>query len=295
MLMKILGKFTVVFLTLTLCITTVACGSDVKQTTSQTSRNNQTTRVSQTRISDGQYPVQQASYNDEDGEYTLFLLNSPTPTYTTDKLQMARLMDEQIKQGEKTYLKVDSGQPVLYLTEDFKIEYVHNVTENRTNPQTGQQETVIVRRESNFWTPFAGALAGQALGSLLFRPQYYVPPVYQSGTILSGYGGYGNSYNAAVDSYRQRYNNPPAAVINRTVFRKTGSLRRSTSNTNVRTPTKQKAGSRSTGSGFGSSKLKNTGKSSSVKRRNSNSNFGSNHRSNTRRPTRSFGSRRGRR
>ena len=124
MLMKILRKFTVVFLTLTLCVTTVACGSDVKQTTSQTSRNNQTTRVSQTRIGDGQYPVQQASYNDGDGEYTLFLLNSPTPTYTTDKLQMARLTDEQIKQGEKTYLKVDSGQPVLYLTEDFKIEEV---------------------------------------------------------------------------------------------------------------------------------------------------------------------------
>ncbi len=291
MLMKILRKFTVVFLTLTLCITTVACGSDVKQTTSQTSRNNQTTRVSQTRISDGQYPVQQASYNDGDGEYTLFLLNSPTPTYTTDKLQMARLTDEQIKQGEKTYLKVDSGQPVLYLTEDFKIEYVHNVTENRTNPQTGQQETVIVRRESNFWTPFAGALAGQALGSLLFRPQYYVPPVYQSGSILSGYGGYGNSYNVAVDRYRQRYNQPPAAVRNRTVFRKTGSLRRSTSTTNVRTRTKQKAGSRSTGSGFGSSKLKNTGKSSSVRRRNSNSSFGSNRRPTTRRPSRSFGSR----
>ncbi len=290
MMMKILRKFTVVLLTLSLCVTTVACGGNVSQTTSRTSSNNQTTEVTKTRISDGQYPVQQASYNDGNGAYTLFLLNSPKPTYTTDKLQMARLTDEQIKKGDKTYLKVDSGEPVLYLTEDFKIEYVHNVTETKTNPQTGQQETVIVRRESNFWAPFAGALAGQALGSLLFRPQYYVPPVYQPGGVLTGYGGYGRSYNVAVDRYRQRYNESPAAVRNRTTFRKTGSIRRSSpTNSNVRT--RQQTGSRSTGSGFGSSKLKNSGKSRSV-RRNSNTGFGSNRRSTTRRRSTGFGSRR---
>ena len=290
MLMKILRKFTVVLLTLSLCVTTVGCGGNVNQTTSQTSRNTQTTKVS--KISDGQYPVQQASYNDGDGEYTLFLLNSPKPTYTTDKLQMARLTDEQIKKGDKTYLKVDAGQPVLYLTEDFKIEYVHNVTQTQTNPQTGQRETVVVRQGSSFWAPFAGALAGQALGSLLFRPQYYVPPAYQPGGVLTGYGGYGRSYDVAVDRYRQRYNEPPAAVRNRTTFRKTGSIRRSSpTNSNVRT--RQKAGTRSTGSGFGSSTLKNSGKSRSV-RRNSNTGFGSNRRSTTRRST-GFGSRRRRR
>ncbi|MDJ0616002.1 MAG: hypothetical protein QNJ63_04490 [Calothrix sp. MO_192.B10] len=284
MLMTILRKFTVLFLTLSLCVTTVACGSNVNQTTSQTSRNNQTTKVS--RISDGQYPVQQASYNDGDGTYTLFLLNSPTPTYTTEKLQMARLTDEQIKQGDKTYLKVENGQPALYLTEDFKIEYVHNVTETKTNPQTGQQETVIVRRESNFWAPFAGALAGQVVGNLLFRPQYYVPPAYQPGSVLTGYGGYGRSYDVAVDRYRQRYNEPPASVRNRTAFRRTGSIRRSSPNTSR---TRQKAGTRSTGSGFGSSKLRSSGKSRSVRRR-SNTGFGSSRRS-IRRPT-GFGGRR---
>jgi len=287
MLMKILRKFTIVLLTLSLCVTTVGCGGNASQTTNQVSKNNQTTKVS--KISDGQYPVQQASYNDSDGEYTLFLLNSPTPTYTTDKLQMARLTDEQVQKGDKTYLKVDGGQPVLYLTEDFKIEYVHNVTETQTNPQTGQRETVIVQQRSSFWAPFAGALAGQALGSLLFRPQYYVPPAYQPGGIMNGYGGYGRSYDMAVDSYRQRYNEPPASVRNRTAFRKTGSIRRSSpTNSNVRT--RQRAGTRSTGSGFGSSQLKNSGRSSSV-RRNSNTGFGSSRRSNTRRST-GFGSRR---
>lgn len=287
MMMTILRKFTVLFLTLSLCVTTVACGGNVNQTTSQTSRNNQTTKVS--RISDGQYPVQQASYNDGDGKYTLFLLNSPTPTYTTEKLQMARLTDEQIKQGEKTYLKVENGQPALYLTEDFKIEYVHNVTETKTNPQTGQQETVIVRRESNFWTPFAGALAGQVVGSLLFRPQYYVPPVYQPGSVMTGYGGYGRSYDVAVDRYRQRYNEPPAAVRNRTAFRRTGSIRRSSPNTST-TRTRQRAGTRSTGSGFGSSKLRSSGKSRSVRGR-SNTGFGSSRRS-IRRRSPGFGGRR---
>lgn len=291
MLMKILKKLTVVLLMLTLCLTTVSC-SGVQKSSNLTSRSNQLKRAPQTRISNGQYPVQQASYNDGDGNYTLFLLNSPTPIYTSSKLKMARLTNEQIKQGEKTYLKVNDEQSVLYLTEDFKLDYVHNVTENKINTKTGQQETVVVRQESSFWTPFAGALAGQALGSFLFRPQYYVPPVYQPGTNLSGYGGYGNSYNAAVDNYRQRYNQPPAVVKNRTVLRKTGSLRRSEDSTSTRTPKRQKAGDRSTGSGFGSSNLKTSGKSIPMMRRNSNSAFGSNRRSINRTPTRSFGGRR---
>ena len=291
MLMKILEKFTVVFLTLTLCLTTVSC-SGAQESSNLTNGSAQAERVPQTQIRSGQYPVQQARYNDGDGNYTLFLLNSPTPIYTSSKLKMARLTNEQIKQGEKTYLKVDDDQSVLYLTEDFKLDYVHNVTENKINPKTGQQETVVVRQESNFWTPFAGALAGQALGGLLFRPQYYVPPVYQPGANLSGYGGYGNSYNAAVDNYRQRYNQPPAEVKNRNVFRKTGSLRSSDASGGIRTPKREKAGDRSTGSGFGSSNLKSSGKSSPRIRRNSNSGFGSNRRSINRTPTRSFGGRR---
>jgi len=37
-------------------------------------------------------------------------------------------------------------EPVLYLTEDFKIEYVHAVTETQTNPKQGNKKTVVVRR-----------------------------------------------------------------------------------------------------------------------------------------------------
>ncbi|MBR8836084.1 MAG: hypothetical protein DSM106950_19180 [Stigonema ocellatum SAG 48.90 = DSM 106950] len=278
MVITVLRKFTVIFLALSLCLTTVACGGGSNQTTPQGKNPTQTTTT--TKLSDGQYPVQQGRYDDVNGEYTLLLLNSTSPTFKTQNLQMARLTDEEIKEGKKTYLKVENGQPALYLTEDFKIEYVHNVTENRTNPQTGQQEQVVVRQENAFWAPFAGAvagnLAGQAIGSLLFRPQYYVPPAYQPGSsVLTGHGGYGRSYNDAISSYQQRYNAPPAVVKNRTAFRSTGTIRSSyPSGTNLPTTPPNTTQNRPSGSGFGSSTLRPSGNSSSL-RRPSGSSFGS--------------------
>jgi hypothetical protein len=284
--MTMLRKFTVVCLALTLCLTTVACGGENKTTSSTSNNRNISQNVTPTKLNDGQYDVQQGTYNDANGEYTLFLLNNKPPSFATENLQMARLTDEDIKAGKKTYLKVENGQPSLYMTEDFKIQYVHNVTETRNNPQTGQRETVIVRQESSFWAPFAGAIAGQAIGSLLFRPQYYVPPVYQSGGIMTGYGGYGSTYDSAVSSYRSRYNSPPAAVQNRTTFRTTGNLR----NSSTTTGTTKNTNERATGSGFGASTLRSSDKSQPTKQRSSNS-FGSGGRSSTRRSS-GFGSRR---
>ncbi|MEH2237417.1 hypothetical protein [Nostoc sp.] len=293
MIMTIVRKFTAVFLALSLCLTTVACGGG-NQTTPPAKNVNQNSNT--TKLSDGEYQIQQATYDDASGEYNLFLLNNKPPTFATENLQMARLTDDEIKQGKKTYLKVEKGQPILYLTEDFKLEYVHNVTENKTNPQTGQQETVVVRRENSFWAPFAGSvagsLAGQAIGSLFFRPQYYVPPVYQSGQGLSGFGGYGGSYGQAVQNYQTRYNAPPAAVTNRTAFRNTGTIRRSyPGNSNIRnTPRSTTGNNRPSGSGFGGSTLRPSGNSNNT-RRNSGSGFGSGRSSS---PSRSsgFGSRR---
>ncbi|MGK7948147.1 MAG: hypothetical protein AB4368_04915 [Xenococcaceae cyanobacterium] len=257
-------KILIVLMSLSLTWTTIACGSP----TVDRSQPNVTNNVASapTSIDDGKYPVQQATYNDANGEYSLMLLNTPPgnpPILQTANLQMARLTDEEIANGEKTYLEVDNSQPIMHLTEDFKIEYVHNVTETQTNPQTGQQETVIVRRESNFWAPFAGALAGQAIGSLLFTPQYYVPPVYQPGGVLTGYGGYGSSYSQAVDRYQERYNRPPAAVQNRQTLRTTGSIRSNTASNRDRLRKPTSSNTRATGSGFGSSTLRSSGSSSS--------------------------------
>jgi hypothetical protein len=281
--MNVLRRFIVICLAVSLSLTTVGCGGGKQASSGWSSDRTATPTV----LSDGKYPVQQAQYNDANGEYTLFLLNSTPPTFATTKLQMARLTDDEIKQGQKTYLRVANSQPTLYLTEDFKIQYVHNVAETRTNPVNGQQETVVVRQESGFWSPFAGALAGQAIGSLLFRPQYYVPPAYQSGGFMTGYGGYGSSYDQAVSSYRSRYNEPPVAVRNQAIFRRTGSIRNFDNSTTQRANT----GSRSTGSGFGSNTLNSSGRYNSVQRQSGRS-FGSGRSPSMRRSYGGFGSRR---
>ncbi|HLO50070.1 MAG TPA: hypothetical protein VK211_16765 [Kamptonema sp.] len=259
-----LRKLTIFLMAISLCLTTLACGSPTPSANRNVNNNsvpNANRNVSSNsginRLAQGQYPVQQATYNDADGEYTLMLLNTPPGTssaYRTTDLQMARLTEEEITAGKKSYLSVENNQPSLHLTEDFKIEYVHNVTENQTNPQTGQTETVVVRQQSGFWAPFAGALAGQALGSLLFTPRYYVPPFYQPGVVMTGYGGYGSTYRQAVQGYQTRYQAPPPAVSNRQALRYTGGLRSPSSNRPTTRPASP--GNRSTGSGYGGSNLR---------------------------------------
>ncbi|NJR40909.1 MAG: hypothetical protein HC781_21320 [Leptolyngbyaceae cyanobacterium CSU_1_4] len=237
-------------------VVSTACGSPSVDASANNKPATQQTAAQNTRIADGQYPVQQATYDDGTGEYQVALLNTApgqSAIFKTNNLQMARLTDEEIAQKTGNYLKVENSQPSLHISEDFKIEYVHNVTETVADPQTGQPQTVVVRQESNFWAPFAGAVAGQALGSLLFRPQYYFPPVYQPGVALVGHGGYGRTYDQAVSNYRSRYQAPPAEVKNRQVFRSTGRVRSPQTTARPRTPTTQP---RSSGSGFGSNTLR---------------------------------------
>lgn len=213
--------------------------------------------VSEQPLTDNQYPVQQATYDDIDGTYTLMLLNT-TPgqssIFKTTNLPMARLTDEEIASGQGSYLKIDHGQPSLHLSEDFRIEYVHNVTETQVNPQTGQQEVVVIRQEPSFWTPFAGALAGQALGSLLFTPHYYFPPVYQPGVPLAGYSSYGRTYNQAVERHQARYNAPPTAVRNQRL-RTSGQLKTAPSRSNFSKPNRTQT-NRPTGSGYSATDLR---------------------------------------
>ena len=283
-----LRKIVILLMSLSLCWTTVGCAGSSSSVQEPSLNNNASVSAAPISLDDGKYPVQQATYDDVSGEYNLMLLNTPPgkpPVLKTDQLQMARIDEESATQGEKTYLQVENKQPVMYLTEDFKIEYVHNVTETKEDPRTGQPQTVVVRRESSFWTPFAGAIAGQMVANALFRPQYYVPPMY-SGGLMTGYGGYGRSYSQAVNRYQDRYNAPPAAVKNSRV-RTTGSVR-NTANNKARKTLKNK--SRATGSGVGSSNLRTSGKSrKQIKRPSS---FGS---SGVRRPSRSFGGGRRRR
>jgi hypothetical protein len=285
-----LRRFITLFMCLTLGLTTFACGSSASNYSSSNypqsgNANNTNSTINPNQVKQGKYPVQQAQFNDANGEYTLMLLNTPAgapPAFVTTDLQMAQLTDDEVKAGERSYLNLDGGQAVFHLAQDFQIAYVHNVTETQTNPQTGQPQTVVIRQESSFWTPFAGALAGQAVASMLFTPRYYVPPVYQPGGVMRGYGGYGSSYNDAVASYRKTYNTVPVVEKNRQVFRSSGSLRSPSTTTRPTSPTT----TRSTGSGFGSSNLKTNPQSRPSYKPRSNG-FGS---SGSR--TKSFGSRR---
>ncbi|MBW4552706.1 MAG: hypothetical protein KME35_16585 [Aphanocapsa sp. GSE-SYN-MK-11-07L] len=271
--MNLLRRFLIYSLVLGLSLTSLACGSPPPQPGISAIPTPPTVN----RVSSGQYPVQQATYNDANGEYTVMLLNTKpgeASAYRTTSLPMAQLTDDEVAKGVQSYLKVENDQPSLHLSKDFKIDYVHNVTETQNNPQTGQSETMVVRQESSFWSPFAGALAGQALGSLLFRPQYYVPPLYQPGGI-TGFGGYGRDYNQAVNSYRQRYNAPPVAVRNRQTIRTTGNLRTvTTTTTKKRKVIAPSSGDRSTGSGFGINTLRRSNDSSGFTKR-TNKSFGS--------------------
>lgn len=250
----------IISMVLVLGLTTISCGAPVMQEPASESIETQqpVPQAAENRLSDGQYPVQQATYDDGTGEYSVMLLNtapSDSSVFRTANLAMARLTEEEISSGQSSYLKVDQGQPSLHLTEDFRIEYIHNVTETVTDPQTGQAGTIVVRQEPSFWTPFAGALAGQALGSLLFRPQYYMPPIYQPGVPLVGYGSYGRTYNQAVQGYQTRYQTAPAEVRNRQTFRRTGRLRSPgySQSPTRRTPSTR---DRATGSGYGGDTLR---------------------------------------
>ncbi len=300
-------------LCLGLCLGTIACGGpDVAKNPSQSAsaqpaivsdkaadKAADKTSAPSAKLPDGKYPVQQASYNDGDGAYSLMLLNTPpgAALYEVEQLAMARLTDEEVKAGQSSYLDMKGGQPSLHLTPDFKLEYTHNVAEERPNPQTGVKETVVVRQESSFWSPFAGAIAGQIVGNMLFRPQYYMPPMYQPGGMMTGYGGYGQTYGGAVSHYQERNNNQrPIAERNRQSFRTTGRIRRDAA---VSTPSRPRSatGTKASGSGFGTSTLRRSNstptKSTGV-RRPSNSSFGS---SRSVRPARSgsFGGGRARR
>ncbi|HEY9879799.1 MAG TPA: hypothetical protein V6D29_15180 [Leptolyngbyaceae cyanobacterium] len=296
-------KLSISLMALTLVWSTVACSGPVlNSSTPQRPEVSQETTVptATTSIANGTYPVQQATYDDSSGEYTLMLLNTQPgqSMFRTANLPLARLTDEEVSAGKSSELRVEGGQPSLYLTPDFRIEYVHNVTETQVNPQTGQEEVVIVRQEPSFWTPFAGAIAGQVVGNLLFRPQYYMPPVYQPGVALIGYGGYGRSYRDAVSHYQSRHQAPPAEYRNRQ-FRSTGRLRSNVgtsrtpgfgSGSSVRRPSTAPRvnTNRPSGSGFGNSTLRRSNRQNE-RVRPSGGGFGSSRRS---APRRSSGGRR---
>jgi hypothetical protein len=185
----------------------------------------------------GSYDVQSIAYDDADGGWRVFLLSPPAgakPLVTTANLKLARLSEDDIAAGRtKARLDVDADGPTARLPADFQVQYTHNVTEDRGNGQV-----VVVRQESTTWSPFVSAMAGAALGHMLFSPMYVYPPPYVGGALV-GYGGYGASRTAAQTSYQQSHGAlPQSAKLSQSGYSKRPSSML-----------------KSTGSGAGSSKL----------------------------------------
>jgi hypothetical protein len=158
-----LRKLLVIFLAISVGLTSVSCGSNNETKTNPSNPSVLSTKNVGTKLADGKYEVQQATYNDANGEYAVMLLNTPVgspPLFRNTNLQMARLTEEEVATKEKAYLKIENGQAAMHIPEDFKIEYARSVTQEQTNPQTGQRETVVRREGGGFWAPFAGSVAG---------------------------------------------------------------------------------------------------------------------------------------
>jgi hypothetical protein len=210
----------------------------------------------------GSYEIQSISYDDADGAYRVFLVNPPPgrpPVVVATSLQMARLTDAEVAAG-KTSARLDVDQPappeappadgaaadaasptpgatvagpVARLPQSFAIQYTHNVVEERNG------QPVVIRQESSTWSPFMSAMAGAAIGNMLFGPRYYFPPPYMGGA-MTGFGGAGATPAAAAQSYTQQNGKAPQA----TKLSQSGYAKAPSSSL------------KSTGAGAGSSRLK---------------------------------------
>lgn len=175
-------------------------------------------------LGQGRYVVQSARYQDASTTYQILLLDTPpgiAPMFETAQLRLAQTSTlSSAFGGKKTYLEIAGNIPTLYLSPGFEIQFVHAVTEERVG-SSGQREVVVVREESSSWSPFVAGMAGAAVGAAVGNalsaptsvPQYYVPPPYTSSGRMTGYGGYGRSYQEASTRHVERYGVPPPKPV----------------------------------------------------------------------------------
>lgn len=111
-------------------------------------------------VSDGQYVVQNATYNKTKNSYELFVLNLPTcvkqPLLVTG-LKLGRLNKDQEK-NEKALLHVSEGTPKeLFIAQDYTLQMVETISSN------GREQTT----EPSLWSPFLSGAAGGMIGGVL--------------------------------------------------------------------------------------------------------------------------------
>ena len=67
-------KILIIFLSFTLCLTTISCGSS---TLDKPLPHDKVNTTISNQVKNGSYPIHQAEYNDIDGVYTINLLDTP--------------------------------------------------------------------------------------------------------------------------------------------------------------------------------------------------------------------------
>lgn len=154
------------------------------------------------------------------------MLDSKPPNFSIgcSDLQMARLTDDEINQGKKNYLKVENGQLVLYLAENFGIIYKNTNTEEGTNPVIGQQETI--NNTNTTYYPFPGTENHVNITPRVYmryspykprvslgenhatRYEYATRPPYRSNTKLRSFDRYSN---------RKLYKSNPKRLVRRNI------------------------------------------------------------------------------
>lgn len=214
----------------------------------------------------GRFLIQSVAYNDLDGTYELQLFERVPPNLSSANVKMVPLVEDE----EQSYAEVQTDQVILHLAKDAKIAYISTETDAAPAGEEQPQTVVIQGQRQSFWQPFAeGYLISQIFGRnrINYIPMAVYPPAYQVGQPLRGVGGYGRTYESARADYQKRNNVEPPAV-RYSKLRTSGKLTtrpgvkiRGTTARSIpvksTAPTKARTTQKPSGSGIGSSNLRN--------------------------------------
>jgi hypothetical protein len=173
-------------------------------------------------LSPGKYELQSVTFHSGKGAYDFFVVGAAScvkQPVTFEKVRLVRVETPDKKPSAK--LEVPSAEdPILQLTEDFKIEMVSAVVEN------GQ----VVKEETSSWMPFlagaaGAAVAGMAMNAMFNKPQYYQPPPMRPGMAdVRGYGAAAPTHQGAMSNYQSKYNAPVPSAVQKSALQRRAEL-----------------------------------------------------------------------
>lgn len=242
-----------------------SCSSNKPAMISSSAPQQQTAEQQQTGAT-GRFPIQSVAYNDLDGTYELQLFERVPPILSSANVKMVPLAEDE----EQSYAEVQTDQTILHLAKDAKIAYISTETVAAPAGEDQPQTVVVQGQRQSFWQPFAeGYLISQIFGGnrINYVPMAVYPPAYQAGQPLRGVGGYGRTYESARADYQKRNKVEPPSVrysklrTSGKLTTKPGVKIRGTTARSIpvkpNVPTKARTTQKPSGSGIGSSNLRN--------------------------------------